>query len=223
MAKSLLSVNQKKFLDFFSEEKSLYSLFYLTGGTALSEFYLQHRYSEDLDFFSEKEFDIKDITTLIESKKDSFGKPRLEYTQSFNRNIYQLIYPRGESLKVEFTYFPFKRIDTTHKAKNISVDSLLDIAVNKLFTIYQNPRGRDYFDLYFIKEKRGFASINELVRLARIKFDVAIDFLQLGTYMLKVDKFLDDPILKITVDNQQIKDFFSREAKKFKKKIIKSD
>ncbi len=25
--------------------------FYLTGGTALSRFYLQHRYSEDLDFF----------------------------------------------------------------------------------------------------------------------------------------------------------------------------
>jgi len=27
----------------------------LSGGTALSEFYLHHRFSEDLDFFSEKE------------------------------------------------------------------------------------------------------------------------------------------------------------------------
>ncbi len=26
--------------------------FYLGGGTALSRFYLQHRYSDDLDFFS---------------------------------------------------------------------------------------------------------------------------------------------------------------------------
>ncbi|MCD4795127.1 MAG: nucleotidyl transferase AbiEii/AbiGii toxin family protein [Bacteroidales bacterium] len=28
--------------------------FYLTGGTALVRFYLNHRYSEDLDFFVNK-------------------------------------------------------------------------------------------------------------------------------------------------------------------------
>src|SRR5216684_1408125 len=28
--------------------------YYLTGGTALSAFYLQHRYSDDLDFFTRK-------------------------------------------------------------------------------------------------------------------------------------------------------------------------
>ncbi|MCZ7666433.1 MAG: nucleotidyl transferase AbiEii/AbiGii toxin family protein [Chloroflexi bacterium] len=30
---------------------SLGDNFYLTGGTALAAFYLQHRFSEDLDFF----------------------------------------------------------------------------------------------------------------------------------------------------------------------------
>jgi len=69
MAKSLLSVNQKIFLDFFSKHKLLFNSFYLTGGTALSEFYLNHRYSEDLDFFSEREFEIKDVTLFIKSKK----------------------------------------------------------------------------------------------------------------------------------------------------------
>ena len=33
-------------------ESPLVDNFYLTGGTALSAFYLQHRLSEDLDFFS---------------------------------------------------------------------------------------------------------------------------------------------------------------------------
>ena len=31
------------------------SVFYLTGGTALSAFYLHHRLSEDLDFFTESD------------------------------------------------------------------------------------------------------------------------------------------------------------------------
>ncbi|MDR1696214.1 MAG: nucleotidyl transferase AbiEii/AbiGii toxin family protein [Endomicrobium sp.] len=29
----------------------MYGSFYFSGGTALSEYYLRHRYSEDLDFF----------------------------------------------------------------------------------------------------------------------------------------------------------------------------
>jgi predicted nucleotidyltransferase component of viral defense system len=33
--------------------------FYLTGGTALAAYYLRHRLSEDLDFFAEKEFELK--------------------------------------------------------------------------------------------------------------------------------------------------------------------
>jgi hypothetical protein len=38
--------------------------FYLTGGTALAEFYLQHRLSEDLDFFSEQEVESQAIAVF---------------------------------------------------------------------------------------------------------------------------------------------------------------
>lgn len=220
MAKSLLSANQSIFLDFVSKEKSIYSLFYLTGGTALSEFYLQHRYSEDLDFFSEKEFEIKDITVLLESKKNLFGWPKIEYKQSFNRNIYQLIYSDSKFLKVEFTYFPFKRIDSTKKLKNIEIDSLLDIAVNKIFTVYQNPRGRDYFDLYYIFIKNKSLSIEKVIELARIKFDTSIDYIQLGANMLRASELKDDPIVKNRIDYESVEDFFLRVAKKLRKKII---
>jgi len=77
MAKSQLSANQKIFLSFIDGEKLIYDLFYLTGGIALSEFYLQHRYSEDLDFFSEKEFKTKDIVLFLNSKKNSLETQRL--------------------------------------------------------------------------------------------------------------------------------------------------
>jgi len=33
------------------------------------------------------------------------------------------------------------------------VDSMLDIAVNKIFTIYQKARARDFIDLYFIYQQ----------------------------------------------------------------------
>ena len=35
----------------FEALKGNYGSLYLTGGTALSRFYLHHRYSDDLDFF----------------------------------------------------------------------------------------------------------------------------------------------------------------------------
>lgn len=104
MAKSLLSINQKLFLNFVNDEKLIYNFFYLTGGTALSEFYFHHRYSEDLDFFSEKEFEVKDIMLLINSKKNFFNNPKIEYKQSFNRNIFQFIFKNNSLFDVAIDY-----------------------------------------------------------------------------------------------------------------------
>lgn len=57
MAKSILTPGQKSILSALSEDKLFSINFCLTGGTALSEYYLHHRLSEDLDFFSENEVD----------------------------------------------------------------------------------------------------------------------------------------------------------------------
>jgi hypothetical protein len=46
----ILSQEQKKTLELFSKEDYLVKNFYLTGGTALSAFYLFHRISEDVIF-----------------------------------------------------------------------------------------------------------------------------------------------------------------------------
>jgi len=49
--KGLLSAGQRRFLRLFSKTPDS-THFYLTGGTALAEFYLGHRYSFDLDLFT---------------------------------------------------------------------------------------------------------------------------------------------------------------------------
>ena len=41
--------------------------FYLTGGTALGRFYLNHRFSEDLDFFLNKSDEFADLIRDIET------------------------------------------------------------------------------------------------------------------------------------------------------------
>jgi predicted nucleotidyltransferase component of viral defense system len=51
---NILTTFQVEFIRAFSKT-SLKDAFFLTGGTALSEFYLQHRISDDLDFFTEEE------------------------------------------------------------------------------------------------------------------------------------------------------------------------
>lgn len=44
---------------------SLDTSFYLTGGTALSRFYFNHRYSDDLDFFVNDDPKFQDYIKLI--------------------------------------------------------------------------------------------------------------------------------------------------------------
>jgi hypothetical protein len=88
MTKSLLTTQQKNFLDFFNGQPDLYENFYFSGATALSEYYTRHRVSEDLDFFSENEINVYDLNLFLTSRKKSFGAEKIQFVQSFNRNIF---------------------------------------------------------------------------------------------------------------------------------------
>ena len=71
---NLLTKNQRSIFDKVSKDPELVSQFYFTGGAALSAFYLNHRKSEDLDFFSEKKFDPQVILKKVSkwSKESNF-------------------------------------------------------------------------------------------------------------------------------------------------------
>lgn len=110
---SILSLNQKNILEIISKDKLICDNFYLTGGTALAEFYLQHRLSEDLDFFSENEFESQGVSIFFEKIKKQAKIRKVEYQQSFNRNLFFLDLIDGDKIKMEFTYFPFERKEKT--------------------------------------------------------------------------------------------------------------
>jgi len=213
MAKSLLNQHQKWFLDFFCSKPELYSNFYFSGGTALSEYYLQHRYSEDLDFFSEEEINTSDLNLFLTSHKKDFKAAQIQYTRSFNRNVFFLHYQGETELKVEFTYYPFTRLEKGPAAGNLQIDSALDIAVNKAFTLTQQARGRDFYDIYMLCQKYNF-DFPDLLKKARQKFDYQINYIELGKNLIKIRSVLDDPILLEKPDNYAIEEFFMNLAQK---------
>jgi len=219
MVETILSVNQRKVLDAISHDAGICRSFYLTGGTALAEFYLHHRLSEDLDFFSEQEFDAGAISVFFKKNKEVLGIKNVDYQQSFNRNLFFLDLG-GDVIKTEFTYFPFARIEKAEKIGNLDVDSLRDIAVNKIFTIYQKPRSRDFMDLYFINQKTGW-NIAELIKYAKIKFDFHIDLLQLGSQFFLAESVKDYPFMKTEINHQDWQNYFLEEAKKLESGILK--
>ena len=57
MGQDLLTPNQRRLLERAAGDHVITDAYYLTGGTALMAFYLGHRISEDLDFFTETPID----------------------------------------------------------------------------------------------------------------------------------------------------------------------
>src|SRR3989344_9007502 len=210
---SILFDNQKRILFLLSKEKIINNNFYLSGGTALAEFYLRHRLSEDLDFFSEQEFDVEAISAFFKKIQKDAGIKSVKYEQSFNRNLFFLEL-ENDFIKTEFTYFPFTRIETGKNIDSLQIDSLLDIAVNKVFTIYQKPRSRDFIDLYLILKLKPEWNIDELVKKAHIKFDNYLDPLQLSAQFVKVDILKDHPKMVTKISEKEWQEFFINEAKK---------
>jgi predicted nucleotidyltransferase component of viral defense system len=218
MENNILTPRQSNFLKLVGADTYLAKNFYLTGGTALAAFYLHHRLSEDLDFFSETEFEISGLDVFFKRHKPELGFQKIDFQQSFNRNLFFLDFG-GEVLKVEFTYFPFPRIEMGVSESGVQIDSLIDIAADKLFSIYQRSEARDYIDLYVICQKQPFL-IKNLIALAKIKFDWHIDPVQLATQFVKAETAKNYPRMLESLDEKLWQNFFKQEALKLKPEIL---
>lgn len=210
---TILTPDQKLLLSILAKEKAITSSFYLSGGTALAEYYLHHRLSEDLDFFSEDEIDVEGLSALIKKISATAGITEVTFEQSFNRNLF-FVRMAHATVKTEFTYYPFTRIEKGMREGDLAIDSLLDIAVNKVFTISQKPRSRDFIDLYCILKERPDWTFDDLVLKAQAKFDHYIDHLQLSAQCLKATELKDFPTMQMPLEEKTWQDFFLEISKK---------
>lgn len=213
---TVLTPYQKRLLEEFAKEKDLARRFYLTGGTALAQFYLKHRISLDLDFFTDKDFSLVLVTNFIDKMKVKLNLPKVIFETLFGRKIFYLK-KNGEELHVEFTKYPFKRLADFKKVDNLIIDSILDIATNKLFAIFDRNEPKDFVDLYFLLPK---FKLKRLVKGVEDKFGFKVEPLTLGAELLKVKKIVAIPKMfkKLTVKEMVL--FFENEAKKLENEVF---
>ena len=218
--KTILSDFQKKALHLF-KNSVLAKSFYLAGGTALAEYYLQHRKSEDLDFFTQEELNISSLKRFSTAVAKSVKLDKVEFQHGYGLYTF-FFYPKGEvaKYKIDFGQYPFGTIEPLKNIGGVKVESLYDIAVDKAQTIAIRPRARDFIDLFFILQKKKDWSFRDLIKIAQEKFEIVVDPLQLGENLLLVRQLADLPIMLKKVDLKKVREFFVAEARKLKTEIL---
>ncbi len=196
----------------------------MTGGTALAAFYYFHRLSEDIDLFIEKEeVNHQLVFSFLKNNAGKLGVTKIKVSQFLGLVSFKLIYQNGDQLKVDFNYYPFPQINRGKKFKNLSIDSINDIAANKIHTIFMKPRMRDYIDLYFILKNENY-SLKDLIINAKAKFDWHIDPINLSSQFLRVKDFLknnqDLPKMLVPFNKKEMEEHFLKLAKSLEKEIF---
>ncbi len=219
MGQSVLTTSQKKLLGIISEDAYLTKQFFLTGGTALSEFYFQHRFSEDFDLFSETEFDTRKIISWVKKTKSLLGFDRVEQQSLSGQETFFFYTKPKEFVKVDFAYFPFQHLGEFKKYNKLNISSVEDICINKIHAITTRKRSRDYFDLFFCIPHLGW-NTNDIIKNYRLKFDVSISTEQLAVSFANVLDTQDEPRFLGNVDWEEVKNYFLGLAKELKNEII---
>jgi len=135
--------------------------FYLSGGTCLSRFYYDHRYSDDLDFFFDgfsypkEEFDIvfRDVINRIAHKFKTEIALDSEY---FKRGF---VYNDDTILKIEFIYENYKNVGQRQNINELWIDSKENVTTNKLTAVYDRKTVKDFVDLYFLLQEINFDDV----------------------------------------------------------------
>lgn len=160
---------QDKFLKFFNQINN--DRFYLTGGTALSRFYFQHRHSDDLDFFSREELkDFRSTVTAILNEIKKFGL--VVETETISDNFLRIFLKENEvSLKIDFVnemafhWGEFKNFPLFYP-----VDNQTNILANKL-TCISRYEVKDAADIWILTKKLLF-SWKDMISIADKKSPV---------------------------------------------------
>ena len=127
--------------------------FFLTGGSALGMFYLDHRRSYDLDLFTDKDVDAKEAQNLALHVASEIGAEceavrtapdfhRFRITRGDERELVDVVVDRAPQLDSEKRAFGDVRVDT-----------LREIIANKLTTLISRTELKDLVDLYFLNRE----------------------------------------------------------------------
>ncbi len=138
---------QDKFLDFWND---LELPFYLTGGTALGRFYLNHRYSEDLDFFVNQDKNYNEYIKLLAENLEKIFTVDKKMTLKYDRFSRFYINENNTVLKIEFVNDVKYRSGQANNIYFGIIDTPLNILSNKISKVVTRDRTQRHFRYYTI-------------------------------------------------------------------------
>ena len=184
--------------------------FYLTGGTALSRFYYNHRYSEDLDFFYDgftypKENFSIEYREILYRLEPLFDKVEVTLDSEFYKRIF--CHTKDISLKVEFIYENFRTLGEKKIFKDFSVDSKENICTNKVTAITDRKTVKDFFDLYFLLKDIKLEDILRWSEYKQVPFDYEGIILAVGDILNNISLIEGEVLTKTPLPEKTFKKF----------------
>ena len=158
--------------------------FYLTGGTALGRHYLKHRYSDDLDFFVNREDNFKQFSNKIISQlQNHFSKIEIALLSEDFARIF--IHNEEYPLKIEFVNDVLFHTGELHFANFFHrIDSWENILSNKICALSRDE-AKDVADLIFLSMKYTF-TWETMINYARQK-DTWVNEIEVSQSIYKFD------------------------------------
>ena len=199
----VLPKNQLKLFNTVAGENWI-SDFYLAGGTALA-LQLGHRQSIDFDFFKTTSLNRK----MIKKNLGYLGTMELysEDKDTINAGV--------NGIRISFFTYGIPILSDFLKYKNISIASLLDIALMKLAAISGRGSKKDFIDLYFLLE---YFNLSDLLKKYQKKFGEELTNIY---HLLKSLVYFEDaenqpiPVMLKPMSWEEVKQFIIDEVKKY--------
>ena len=178
------------------------------GGAALAALDLHHRRSEDLDFFLSRELEMSEVARVAASLALRSTKTELEVVGP--RTSIVLVKGAKYIGRIDFAFYPFEPVAKRRRWRDLTVESLEDMAVNKLQAVLTRYQPRDFVDLYFLLREGPLRDLDALLSLVRAKFDVGPHRLGLAGRLLLVHDIRELPRMIRPVGLKQLIVFFEK-------------
>ncbi|MEW6554165.1 MAG: nucleotidyl transferase AbiEii/AbiGii toxin family protein [Actinomycetota bacterium] len=193
--------------------------YYLSGGTALADFFFAHRKSFDLDLFTGEEGLTLPFSRILEDVlQRSLSVNTVRRLESF---VEFEVGTDEDSTRVQLAYdSPFRFGEPLDSDLGVKVNDYKDLIVDKLLAFFGRVESRDAIDLYFILQSE---DIWELIRDAEVK-DPGFDLYWLAVAFERARDLPDDisrwPVEMIReVDPKRLKEQFLSLAEELMAKI----
>ncbi|MDP1620916.1 MAG: nucleotidyl transferase AbiEii/AbiGii toxin family protein [Bacteroidales bacterium] len=131
------------------------SPFYLTGGTALGRYYLDHRFSDDLDFFVNRDPGFKKTVNLI--YKHLVVNLPVDTKSTVDTEEFVRIWVGDKvKMKLEFVNDTGEHWGPVLFCNEVPLDNPGNILANKLGAMLSRDEAKDVFDIVTLSESYSF-------------------------------------------------------------------